>query len=875
MKKKILLLSGLCAVPATSLFATQIINTTPRNNQAEFTAPAGQTFRTGTLGPDTKLVSIAVAGPSTNASATVQTLKIWIDGDNDASTWDPGALVATSTNSSPLNGNVNNVFNFSGEELSDNTVYVLSFNDGTVDHAAFRAGLTNAAGSVIEGGLFMTPAPTEENPNPATAQIFNAFDLSFIVNANDGSAPRELAWTGGVNGNWDVSTNNWKLPDNSPALYTNNSSVVFDDTASTGTVELVGSIQPLSVEFNNSTLPYSLSGVALGGPSSLTKDGTGSLTLTQENTYSGGTNLVGGSIIAGDGATSGQIGAGPVTIDADTTLTISRSDLLDYKAVDKMRIVSGEGNVVLDGGGVLFNYPGGGTDFTATGTWSGFSGNLVIKNGSEFQTIRNGASAMGTGTVILGDATSSGNLSQIEGNWTWTNPISVVGPQNSIVNRSAAVAGVGRSQKLQGPISGDGFLSFKDATTAFTDPDLGFIITSDVTLTNPVTIDAGVPVRIGGVPGNVNTFGAGRNADNAGSLGSTGVINNGFVTFSRLDTHTVDSVISGPGAVRIGLPSVVNFGDTSLQAVTFANSQTYTGTTTINNGRLVIPDGVQLASPLIDVLGGALAGSGTVKDVNLFAIVSPGIGAGTGTLNADTVTVHDNAVYQVDVAAWGTPVSDLISADLIDFQTTGAGLTITLFADSLTDFTESNKTIVIASGANGITNFDASSITINSSNFASATGSAGTWAAQTSGNNLELVYTLGVSSDFDTWASGFSPIDVSNKAEDTDNDGLTNEEEYAFGLDPTDSSSLNPISSLLDKSTGIFSYTRRDPALSSLTYRIEFSTTLADGEWTTVVPAVADQVVTNGENQTVTVDLTGAPGNPLANEKLFIRVVAN
>ena len=104
---------------------------------------------------------------------------------------------------------------------------------------------------------------------------------------------------------------------------------------------------------------------------------------------------------------------------------------------------------VLTGGLMFFNYTGSGLSFADANSWNNFSGNLTIKGGSEFQTIRNGATAMGSGDIILGDGFSSGALSQIEGNWTWTNDISLVGSDNRIRNRSV---GAPRSLKLQGVI---------------------------------------------------------------------------------------------------------------------------------------------------------------------------------------------------------------------------------------------------------------------------------------------------------------------------------------------------------------------------------------------------------------------------------------
>lgn len=129
----------------------------------------------------------------------------------------------------------------------------------------------------------------------------------------------------------------------------------------------------------------------------------------------------------------------------------------------------------------------------------------------------------------------------------------------------------------------------------------------------------------------------------------------------------------------------------------------------------------------------------------------------------------------------------------------------------------------------------------------------------------------GTVSAFTTWANSFLPgNNVSDPAGDNDNDGLTNQQEFAFGLSPISGSSVNPIVAQLDKTTGQFSYQRR--AASGLTYKILTSTTLATGSWTQDVTASQVAGATDGNgNQTVVVTLTGAP---LAASKLFVRVAA-
>ena len=120
-------------------------------------------------------------------------------------------------------------------------------------------------------------------------------------------------------------------------------------------------------------------------------------------------------------------------------------------------------------------------------------------------------------------------------------------------------------------------------------------------------------------------------------------------------------------------------------------------------------------------------------------------------------------------------------------------------------------------------------------------------------------------SDYITWLGEYTFAEGADTTPtgDADGDGLNNQQEYAFGLDPTKGSSVNPCSPLLGTQ---FSYTRR--ASSGLDYTVEYSTDLAT--WN---PATATQVPgtpdPNGV-QIVTVTVSNAP----VDGKLFVRVQA-
>ena len=146
------------------------------------------------------------------------------------------------------------------------------------------------------------------------------------------------------------------------------------------------------------------------------------------------------------------------------------------------------------------------------------------------------------------------------------------------------------------------------------------------------------------------------------------------------------------------------------------------------------------------------------------------------------------------------------------------------------------------------------------------TDAKGDWSfSETSG---EL--SLDVGTDYDSWKTDNGVTGGEN--DDDDNDGLTNHEEYAFGLDPTGGSSVNPITVPLSKTSGTFTYTRRDPSLPdpSLIYSIWYSTDLVT--WLEDTGAVGGGTTLNGEVETVPVTISSSL---LTNPKLFIQVRAN
>ncbi len=135
------------------------------------------------------------------------------------------------------------------------------------------------------------------------------------------------------------------------------------------------------------------------------------------------------------------------------------------------------------------------------------------------------------------------------------------------------------------------------------------------------------------------------------------------------------------------------------------------------------------------------------------------------------------------------------------------------------------------------------------------------------GTSGTLILTTLPADDYALWAAGFPDADLSDPDADFDGDGLTNNEERIWGLDPTSGASVTPITSLPDPATGLFSYTRRLQSLTGIDYTYQWSDDLTD--WTDFTPASKSA---SGGNpvESVTVRIPAEiPGT-----RFFVRVVA-
>ena len=331
----------------------------------------------------------------------------------------------------------------------------------------------------------------------------------------------------------------------------NNLSTVFSGVISDGeSSDLPGDFPPLSQRRD-------------GG--SLTKVGTGTLTLTGENTYPGGTTVTAGTLQLGDGGTTGNI-TGNVANNA--ILAFNRSDSFTFGgAKGPVSVISGTGSVQqigigttvlianntytggtiinagtlqLGNGGTTGSITGNVTDngilafnrtdsFTFDGVISGtgsvqqngtgttvlagtntYSGGTTIAAGT---ILTQNASALGTGPLAFGNGTTLQvqNPLNVNGNWT-------VFPGSATVNGGAV-------QTLGDFTLGGGGTLIANAN--FNVPGVASVNSSGLVVNNQFTVGGGIDLN-----------------------GSSEAIINGVLTSPIVNVNNVSSlIVNNPGTV--------------------------------------------------------------------------------------------------------------------------------------------------------------------------------------------------------------------------------------------------------------------------------------------------------------------------------------
>lgn len=423
----------------------------------------------------------------------------------------------------------------------------------------------------------------------------------------------------------------------------------------------------------NRSNDWTYSGV-ISGTGTLEKTGAGAYTLTGTNTYTGETTITNGNLQIGDNGTTGIIASSSIVNNSE--LTFSRSDDITYSGV-------------ISGTGTLEKLSAGTLTLSGANTFTGdilFPSQAVTDGGTILVTHANGL-GVGPKTVsMLGhnnvnntielsggititdiDIETAGRtdpgyevfLKNVSGDNIWNGDVSIVAAGGGYhIDSDAGTLTINgtfsnsysseRYIYLEGASNGvyNGVIQDGTSMLHFRKGGTGtWIISADNTYTGTTGINAGT-LQIG-------------NGGTTGSVTSSTIANASELIVNRSDAWNYSGVISGVG----------NLTKQGAGTLTLSGANTYTGTTTIEAGKIEFGIADALAST--DVI---------LNSANLSTGATIGYSADLGTLDiidSNTISLgtgnHTLTFTNSSAVTWSSFVTIEGWSDVSKYNGTAAG----------------------------------------------------------------------------------------------------------------------------------------------------------------------------------------------------------
>lgn len=578
-------------------------------------------------------VIVNATGIINNDTVNTQNFHV-LSGNNlvfqNSSTASGGAGAVTITNDA--GGSVNFLQNSTAGTATLVNSGFATFEDSS---SAGSAQINNLNGQIDFFTSASAGTATINNAAGATLNFHNSTTAATSTIVNDGTVNFDGSSSAG---NATITTNNGAITNfagtatGGSARFITNAGATVDISGLTSGGMTAGSIEGAgnyvlgantltTGSLNTST---QVDGVISGTGGGLTKLGTGTLTLTGANTYTGETTVSAGALaISGFGSISSS---SLVTVNA--TLDISAS-AVPFNAITTL---AGNSSGVVNMGG----------------------NGLVITNGStEFAGVIQGTGGLEVfgGTQTLSGVNTYSSVTQIDAGAT----LALKGSGSIANSLYVAFSGPGATLDISQTTSG------ASVTQMFSFGTNGLVALGSKTLTITAGNSFGGVIQDGGIGGGIagnlaiangavqqlygtntytgtTTIAAGGELDLINFGGSDGsiatsrnVVSNGILDITSLSAGTSIMSLAGSGTVNLGASTLTitngigNFAGVIDDAgagggltvaggtQTLSGANTYSGATTVNGGTLVV-DG-SIASATTVNTGGTLAGSGTVAGV--------------------------------------------------------------------------------------------------------------------------------------------------------------------------------------------------------------------------------------------------------------------
>lgn len=554
---------------------------------------------------------------------------------------------------------------YTGVGATADRLFTLGTGNGSIDAsgaAALNLSNTGAAGLSGTGARVLTLTGNNVEDNTLAASI------------GDNGGATSVAKSG--SGKWVLAGNN---------TYSGGTTVA-GGTLQVGSGGASGSLGSGSVVANGAVIfnrTGTLTNAVISGTGALTVSGGGTVVLPGNNTYSGGTTIaIDSTLQVGTGGATGTLNSGsPVVVDG----TIIFDSTSDFNIAGFGANITGAGNLIKRGSGLLKiignnSYSGwtviesGARLQISEGNQGSFASSFVTNNGTLIMTRQDnatfiyGGSIHGTGVVV------KENNNQNAGDVTLTGVNGYTG--GTVIAGGGIVLGDGATPG-SGTIAGD--VIFTNSVTVFDNPrTLTFNRPDDFTFSgNILNAITGTPASNPGsvvhngpgiltLTGN-NTYAGGTtinggtvqvgNGGATGAIGTGNVVNNALLVFNRTGDLTVGGIISGPGAlVKTGSGTVV-----------LAATNTYTGSTTVSNGTLVVSGGVVGGELTLE--GGAIAAAPAGAVGALSVATGMNINSGSVLVTLNKSLASSNTTYTAGAAI-------IAAAGSVNVANAGPGLAV-------------------------------------------------------------------------------------------------------------------------------------------------------------------------------------------------------
>ena len=408
-----------------------------------------------------------------------------------------------------------------------------------------------------------------------------------------------LTWKGTADQTtWDTSHANFNNGSTN-VVYSEPSHVVFDDTSLAGatTVNITSTVSPADVLVNSSTRNYTFQGTDIAGNgTTLTKQGSSTLTILNNNTYTGNTTISGGTIQVGNGGSTGALGTGSIVDNA--TLTYNRGD-----TVTLTNTVSGTGTLQQSG-----------------------SGTLILAGANSY-----GVTNVNSGTLQVGDGTTNGTLGS--GNVTVANSAILSFNRTDTLAAANNIALNSASAMLQQNGTGVTTLTGNVTGAGNVQVAAGTLTLAGTNTYGNTTISGGATLRIG-------------NGGTTGTLGGGTLTNDGTVAFNRSDALAINGALGGGG----------NYQQLGSGTTTFNAANSYTGMTIVSGGTLALGASSTLGSgsglvfgniPILTSPNSGYANTGNLDLTNNSATVAT-LTVNSNSSNSNTITIGSGKTLTVD-----------------------------------------------------------------------------------------------------------------------------------------------------------------------------------------------------------------------------------